>query len=70
MTLEEMMKHFKNESALELSAASEQDIDRLVAHLQKIGHDHSDYAQRLYDIGCEEMRCIMAEARLEFAEFL
>jgi hypothetical protein len=70
MNLEEMMKHFKNESALELSAASEQDIDRLVAHLQKIGHDNSDCAQRLYDMGCEEMSYIMAEAKLEFAEFL
>jgi len=70
MTLEEMMKHFKNESVLELSAASDQDIDRLVAHLEKSGHDNSDYARRLYDMGCEEMRCIMAEARLEFAEFL
>jgi len=69
MKLEEAKKHYFNEDALSLSVASEEDIQALATWLEDNGFD-SDFAWQLHDWGCEEMRCLVAEAKQEFAEFL
>jgi hypothetical protein len=69
MTLTEAKKHFFNEDSLSLSVASEEDIQALATWLEANDYD-ADYAWRLHDMGSEEMRCIMASAAEEFAEFL
>ena len=69
MQLEEAKKHFFNEDATALSMASDADMERLGKWLEKNDYD-SSFAWRLHDMGGEEMRCLMAAAKQEFAEFL
>ena len=44
-------------------------IDDLAVWLEDNDYD-SDYVYRLHDYGLEEMRCLMAEAAVEFREHL
>ena len=68
-TFEQAKAAYFNEDAAELSLATEQMIDDLAVWLEDNGHD-SEYVYRLHDYGLEEMRCLMAEAAIEFAEHL
>lgn len=68
-TFEQAKAAYFNEDAAELSLASEQMIDDLAVWLEDNGYG-SDYVYRLHDYGLEEMRCLMAEAAIEFAEHL
>jgi hypothetical protein len=68
-TFEQAKAAYFNEDAAELSLASEQMIDDLAVWLEDNGYD-SGYVYRLHDYGLEEMRCLMAEAAIEFAEHL
>lgn len=69
MKLEELKKHYFNEDSLSLSAASQDDIQKLAVWLENNDYD-PDYAWTIYDMGRQEMRCIMADAASEFAEFM
>jgi hypothetical protein len=57
-TFEQAKAAYFNEDAAELSLASEDN-----------GYD-SEYVYRLHEYGLEEMRCLMAEAAIEFADHL
>lgn len=69
MKLEELKKHYFNEDSLSLSAAKQEDIQQLAVWLEDNGYD-PDYAWTMYDMGCQEMRHIMADAASEFAELM
>jgi len=65
-TLENAKKAYFNEDACELSLADEKTLDELVEWLNANNYD-GDFAIQLWDMGQEEMRCLIAEARAEFA---
>ena len=68
-TFEQAKAAYFNEDAAELSLASLQMIDDLAVWLEDNDYD-SDYVYRLHDYGLEEMRCLIAEAGIEFSEYL
>jgi hypothetical protein len=65
MTLDQMKKHFFNESD-ELGLASETDIQRLATWLEANDFD-ADYAWTLWESAREELAYLMADAMAEFA---
>ena len=65
MTFNEAKQAYFNEDATALSMASQATIEKLSNWLDKNDHDGS-YCFHLYELGKEEMRCLMHEARLEF----
>lgn len=64
-TLDQAKEVFANESASELALFDYSIIEQLIKWLDDNGRDGS-YADYLYDIGNEEIRCLMAEASAEF----
>ena len=64
-TLDQAKEVFANESASELALFDYSIIEQLIQWLDDNGRDGS-YADYLYDIGNEEIRCLMAEASAEF----
>lgn len=64
-TLEQAKAVYFNESASELALFDRSVIDELVTWLDDNDRDGS-YADYLYEVGSEEVRCLMAEARAEF----
>ena len=69
MELKELKNHYFNEDSLSLSLAKNDDIQKLASWLEDNGYD-PDYAWTMYEMGCEELRCIMDDASDEFAEFI
>jgi len=64
-TLENAKKAYFNEDACELSLADEKTLDELVEWLNANNYD-GDFAIQLWDMGKEEMRSLILEARAEF----
>tara|TARA_R100001460_G_C3512488_1_gene171627 strand:+ start:469 stop:921 length:453 start_codon:yes stop_codon:yes gene_type:complete len=64
-TLDQAKKVYANESASELALFDYPIIEQLIKWLNDNGRDGS-YADYLYEVGSEEVRCLMAEARAEF----
>lgn len=65
LTFEDAKKAYMNEDACELSLADEKTMDALVEWLDENGYD-GGFAMQLWDMGDQEMRCLMAEAKAEF----
>ena len=65
MTIEEAKKAYFNEDACELSLASQETINQLTTWLDANGYD-GGFAQVLWDMGNQEMKALMAEAKAEF----
>ena len=65
MTFNEAKQAYFNEDCTALSMASSATMEKLSKWLDKNDYDAS-YCFHLYELGKEEMRCIMHEARLEF----
>tara|TARA_R100001510_G_C7622050_1_gene182701 strand:- start:818 stop:1024 length:207 start_codon:yes stop_codon:yes gene_type:complete len=64
-TFEDAKRAYFNEDACELSLADEKTLNALVEWLDANDYD-GGFAIRLWDMGDEEMRCMMAEAKAEF----
>ena len=64
-TLDQAKAVFNNESASELALFDYSIIEQLIKWLDDNGRDGS-YADYLYEIGSQEIRILLAEAKAEF----